>query len=284
MRIFLAASTAMLVLAAPAAHAQILGGIGGGLGGSIGGTLGGTFGGAGSIDPMGSIDSATSGTLRGAGSAAANKSVDRKSGQVHADGNADGSLAGNVAQTVAAPTHMISTKGATSGTGSASGSADAQLIGTDAVRSTAADVAVTARGAAGTGVTTAASLANGAASTAGSASGTVVGSASGAGNAAGASGAGSLALAGSLASSANGAFAVTKGMPVLAPDGEKIGKVREVITDGRGEVRSLLVKVDGEKAVLPAANFTGSGNAVVSAMGEGQIKQVAQKQDETGGQ
>jgi len=53
-----------------------------------------------------------------------------------------------------------------------------------------------------------------------------------------------------------------------------------VITDGRGEVQSLLVKVDGEQASLPAANFTGSGNAVMSAMGEGQIKQVARQQDE----
>ncbi|MFA7585914.1 MAG: hypothetical protein WCY11_06925 [Novosphingobium sp.] len=53
-----------------------------------------------------------------------------------------------------------------------------------------------------------------------------------------------------------------------------------MITDGRGEVQSLLVKVDGEQASLPAANFTGSGNAVMSAMGEGQIKQVARQQDE----
>lgn len=43
-------------------------------------------------------------------------------------------------------------------------------------------------------------------------------------------------------------------------------------------MQSLLVKVDGEKALLPATNFSGSGNAVISAMGEGQIKQVAEQQ------
>jgi sporulation protein YlmC with PRC-barrel domain len=70
-------------------------------------------------------------------------------------------------------------------------------------------------------------------------------------------------------------------MSVLGPDGEKIGKIREVLADSRGRVQSLLVKVDGQKAMLPAANFSGSGNgkAVVSAMGEGQIKRVAQQQD-----
>ncbi|WP_162896255.1 hypothetical protein [Novosphingobium sp. THN1] len=52
-----------------------------------------------------------------------------------------------------------------------------------------------------------------------------------------------------------------------------------MIADSRGRVQSLLVKVDGQKALLPAANFSGSGNAVVSAMGEGQIKRVAQQQD-----
>ena len=94
--------------------------------------------------------------------------------------------------------------------------------------------------------------------------------------------AGQLALAGSAAAAGNGMFAVDKGMPVLAPDGEKIGKVRQVLTDSRGQVQALLVKVDGEKAVIPAAQFSGSGNAVVSAMGEATIKQIAEQQDETG--
>jgi sporulation protein YlmC with PRC-barrel domain len=103
------------------------------------------------------------------------------------------------------------------------------------------------------------------------------GSASGAANGALSGGAGSLALAGSAASSAQGAFSLSKGMSVLGPDGEKIGKIREVIADSRGRVQSLLVRVDGQKALLPAANF--NGKAVVSAMGEGQIKRVAQQQD-----
>lgn len=117
-------------------------------------------------------------------------------------------------------------------------------------------------------------------SAAGSVTGAAAGSANGAGGMAMSNGAGSLALAGSLASSANGAFALSKGMNVLGPDGEKIGKIRDVIADSRGQVRELLVKVDGEKALLPAANFSGSGNAVISAMGEGQIKQIAQQQEQ----
>lgn len=71
-------------------------------------------------------------------------------------------------------------------------------------------------------------------------------------------------------------------MPVLAPDGDKIGKVRQVLTDARGHVRALLVKVDGETATLPAANFSGSGSAVISAMGEGAIKREAARQEGSG--
>lgn len=71
MRAFLAASTALFLVAAPA-HAQILGSVGGGQGGGLGGTLGGTIGSP-IGDPMSSIGSATRGTLDGAGSASANK-------------------------------------------------------------------------------------------------------------------------------------------------------------------------------------------------------------------
>jgi hypothetical protein len=57
-----------------------------------------------------------------------------------------------------------------------------------------------------------------------------------------------------------------------------------VIADGRGQVQSLQVKVDGTEAMLPAGNFQagGNGSAQVSAMGEGTIKQVAQQQDSSG--
>ncbi len=69
-------------------------------------------------------------------------------------------------------------------------------------------------------------------------------------------------------------------MRVLGPDGDRLGKVRGVIADSHGQVQALLVKVDGATATLPAANFSGSGNALVSAMGEGQIKDAAASQNE----
>jgi hypothetical protein len=141
------------------------------------------------------------------------------------------------------------------------------------VRSTAQSARGTAQGAAHGAIGSASGAAGYAGSIAGNAAATGQGSASGMFSGA----AGQLALAGSAAAAGNGMFAVDEGMPVLAPNGEKIGKVREVLADSRGQVQALLVKVDGEKAVIPAAQFSGSGNAVVSAMGEATIKQIAQQ-------
>jgi hypothetical protein len=45
-------------------------------------------------------------------------------------------------------------------------------------------------------------------------------------------------------------------------------------------VQQLLVKVDGETATLPASNFQANGHGIVSAMGETQIKQLANQQEE----
>ena len=91
--------------------------------------------------------------------------------------------------------------------------------------------------------------------------------------------AGQLALAGSAAGNADGTFDVARGMRIVSPDGEKIGKVREVITDSRGKVQELIVKVDGETARIPASNFTGSGSVLISGMTEGQIKNEADRQE-----
>lgn len=44
----------------------------------------------------------------------------------------------------------------------------------------------------------------------------------------------------------------------------------------RGTVRSVLVRVGKKTADLPAANFSGSGSALVSAMGKGDVKDAAQ--------
>jgi hypothetical protein len=279
MKKFLIASATLAFIAVPA-QAQ--------LGGSLGGVLGGSGAGSIGIGSMPSLPNppemrdlpvrgAVDGAARGSGSAQA----DRRSGRVDASGEGRGNGAANLN----AP--LLGASG--SGSAAGSGSASAQLIGTDHARAVAQSTRGTAQGAAQGAAGTAADLAatgqaagNSATGYAGSIAGSAV--ASGQGSASGmfSGAAGQLALAGSAAAAGNGMFAVDKGMPVLTPDGEKIGKVREVLADSRGQVQALLVKVDGEKAVIPAAQFSGSGNAVVSAMGEATIKQIAEQQDETG--
>ena len=111
------------------------------------------------------------------------------------------------------------------------------------------------------------------------------GSASGSGSAAGAgtlsglggaaSGTGNLALAGSGAANA-GAFPVNPGMAVTDAKGRTIGTVQSVRSTARGTVQSVLVRVGKKTADLPAANFSGSGSALVSAMGKGDVKDAAQ--------
>lgn len=272
MRTCLYLAGALLMTTAPA-HAQLVGG----LGGSLGGSLGGTLNGAGSIGSIGStidsVRSSTSGTLDGAASSSGGQSVDRKSGKVHADRNASASGSGGMGELISSPSGFLG--GSASGNGSASGSgnADAQLLGTDAARSAASGARGQASGAASGAANTLGALTSGA----GSASGNLAGS--GAGNAAGSSG--PLAFAGDGAGS--GGFTITKGAPVFAPDGDKIGKVREIFTNGRGQIQQLLVNVDGSKVLLPASNFSANGSGVVSAMTEGEIKKTGEQQTGTKG-
>lgn len=274
MKAFLAGTTALLLVAMPA-QAQILGGSGG-----LGGMIGGTIGGSGSIGSIGmptdTIGSATRGTIDGAASSSGSHSVDRKSGKVHADRNASANGSGDLSHTITGPMNSVTGSGSgnASGSGSGSGNADAQLIGTDTVGALAGQATGTARSAA----QAASQRGQAAAGSTGNASG----SAQGAGSGMFSGAAGQLAAAGSLAAAGQGAFAIDKGMPVLAPDGDRIGKVREVLTDARGQVSGLLVKVDGATALIPAANFTGTGNVLVSAMSEGQIKGVAERQEKVG--
>lgn len=266
MKRILIAGTALALIAAPA-HAQLLGG--GGLGGSIGGTLGGTLGGAGSIgSPTSGIGSVTRGTLDGAGTVNGSARADRRSGRVDASGNGNAGGSGSLGSALDTPTRSLGLDGAANGSVSGGGSASAQLIGTDAVRSTAGQAAGQARGAA-----------QGLADTAGGLVGSAQGSASGTLAGSGSYASGPLAAAGSLAAQGNGAFAVEEGTPVFAPDGDRIGRVRQVVSDARGNVQQLLVKVDGQEAVLPANYFQASGSGLVSVMGEGQIKQIARQQE-----
>lgn len=272
-------TTALMFATAPA-HAQLLGGaLGGGLGGSLNGTIGGTLGGAGSVGSTAdSVRSSTSGTLRSVGSTRGSQSINRKSGQVHADRSVSANGGGDIAQTVATPTRMINGNASGNVGGSGSGSLDGQLLGTDAVRGTAQSARGTASSAAQSVRGTAGGGASGALSSAGGLTGTLSGSGRAAGAGGGAGALGPISGEGDTSGASQGGFQVTRGMPVLAPDGERIGKVRQLFIDGRGEIQQLLVKVGDTAALLPAGNFSASGNAVTSAMTEGQIRQAAQQQ------
>ncbi|MGC4252959.1 MAG: hypothetical protein QM605_16230, partial [Sphingobium sp.] len=54
-----------------------------------------------------------------------------------------------------------------------------------------------------------------------------------------------------------------------------IGHVKQVMADSRGKVRSLLVDVKGRSANLPAANFSGQGDVLISAMSKEQVSNAA---------
>jgi hypothetical protein len=283
-----------IALAAAPASAQILGG-GGGLGGGLGGNIGGSgMGSLGStIDsPLRRLPSTsdTTGSLRG--SSHTEKNVNARKGHVTASN--DSSLDSTVANSTRIGDRTIGGSGSASG--NAGGSADAQLIGTDAVRGTASnavgrtrDTVSNVRDRAGTATDRVRDTAGNAVSrtrdTAGNAvsrarnavpsTGDVSGAASGAANGAGSFGNGTLALAGSAAANGDGAFPVSVGMPVTDAKGKLIGTVQSVRTAGRGTVQQVLVKVKDKTATLPATNFTGSGNALVSAMGKGEVKKSA---------
>lgn len=266
-KIFLA-TTALLLSAAPA-HAQLLGG---GLGGTLGGTIGGTLGGVGSIGgPVDTVTSTARGTLRGSGATSGSQNVDRKSGRVQAQRSADAGAAGDIAQTAGTPTRLIDGNASGAASGSGSGSIDTQLIGTDAVGSTVQSLRGTAGGAAQSGL--------GAAGDAGGLTGGLTGTLTRSGGASGSGAAGPIGGSGSASGTGEGAFSVTRGTPILAPDGDRIGRVRQIFTNASAEIEQLLVKVDGQTALVPAANFSASGNAIVSAMTESQIKQLSDQQD-----
>lgn len=277
-----------LALAAAPASAQILGG-GGGLGGGIGGSLGGNIGGSG-MGTLGSMidgstrrlptTSETTGNLRGASHS--EKSVDARKGRVKASN--ESALDASMADSARIGDRVIGGNGSASGR--ASGGADAQLIGTDAIR----DAARNATGRARDTVSSARDRAGAATDRVRDATGNTVSrvrnampstdgasaAASGAASAAGTLGNGSLALAGSAAANGGGAFPVSVGMPVTDAKGKLIGTVQSVRTAARGRVEQVLVKVRGKTAALPAANFTGSGDALISAMGKGEISKTAE--------
>jgi hypothetical protein len=274
MKILLIATTALTLFASPAS-AQLLGG-GGALGGTLGGGLGGRLG-----NPMNSIGSTTNGTLEGTATTSGSHKVDRRSGTVHADRSASGTIGGTIDSTTDLPRRTLSGKASGNASGSAGSGADAQLIGTDAVRSASSSLVGSARNTASglrdrvgqnaAMVPNPASIANGTnGSTDGSANGNGAGSFSGA--------LGQLALAGTSAANGAGSFDVAPGMAVINRSGHAIGTVRSVATDAKGHVKSVLVGVGARTASIPAANFTGSGSALISAMGKGELKNAAKDQ------
>lgn len=247
------------------AHAQLLGG--GGLGGSLGGTIDGTL--------NTTIDRTTQtvrGTVDGSVATQGDETVDARNGRVSTRRSANGSVSGSTASLadLAIPPLAGETSAQGSANANANGSADAQLIGTDAVTGTLAPVASRARNAgqsaAGRANGTATGLLGGASQLGGSASGE--GSASG--NAQGSILSSPLAVAGSAASQARGAATVSPGMPVVTPDGASLGKVREVVADGRGNVQQVVVKQGRVTRTLPAGMFSAQGGALVAGQASGQ--------------
>lgn len=273
MKKLLLAAPALALFAAPQAHAQLLGsGSIGGLGGIAGSVTGAT-------GPMIDRTTTTSRTAtrtkaRGDASTRGNQRVDRRSGSVALDRSLDGGAAASTSQLLDTPAGSASGSAAGNGRASGAGSASAQLVGTDAVRGVAGeatgrarDTAASARSLAGSTAGAARDRASGLAGNAGSLAGSASGNASSAGSAAGSLGGTMLAVAGSGAAAGDGAFAVAPGMPVMAPDGQRLGKVREVVGDARGRVQQVIVEARGQQLAIPAGDLAASGNALV--MGEG---------------
>lgn len=291
----LGASALLAIAVAAPASAQILGG-GGGLGGGLGGTLGGLGGRMGGPGMLGSsfdrssrdlpIAGDATGSLRG--STRSERSVDTRKGHVKASN--DSSLDSTLANSARVGDSAISGTG--SGNASGSGSADAQLIGTDAVRSTAGKAVhgtrSTASAVRGSATATATNLRETSSGAVGATrtfaettlsrarnAGEVAASATHTTSAAVGSVTGTLALAGSAAAHGAGAFPVTPGMAVTDAKGQLIGTVKSVQTSATGAVQQVLVRVKNKTATLPAANFTGSGDALVSAMSSGDVRTTA---------
>lgn len=259
--LFTTAALALAIAATPAS-AQLLGGSGG-LGGTLGGSLGGTLGSAGA---------GANGTLNrsGAGELRTERQVDTRSGRVRAGGSASGE-----GGTLIDSSSPIGGGGAeTRGSGSVSGAVDTQLIGTDAVRSTARGVAREARDIAGRGR----EAIGGARNAVGSTAGNVAGAGAGSANGSGTLGNGMLALAGSAAAQGAGSVDVRPGMNVVDAKGRAIGTVRALKSEADGRVRDVLVQVGNRVATLPAANFSGEGNVLVSAMARSAVSREATAQ------
>ncbi len=77
------------------------------------------------------------------------------------------------------------------------------------------------------------------------------GNASGSGSGTAGIAAAPLNAAGSAAAAVQGAFAVEAGMTIMSPDGARLGKVREVVADGRGQIEQIVMTAKGARSVIP---------------------------------
>ncbi len=288
MKNLLIAATALTLFTAPA-NAQLLGGSGG-----LGGALGGSIGGAGSIGaPLrGTLDnvrSTTRSTTRGAadvaGSTEGSQNANVRSGNVEANRSANAGGTASVAQLVSNSIAPIGGNASGYGSAQGNGSANAQLLGTDAVTGAARnglsqvrDTAANARGLANPAIGQARTAAGNAAGTVTSAAGNlpvgnVTGDASGEGSGSADLTSSPLAVAGSAAATGEGAFAVEPGMMIMSPEGVPLGKVREVLANGQGQILQVVMTAKGARRVIPAGNLAASGNGLIFAQGEGSVEQ-----------
>jgi hypothetical protein len=255
------------------ASAQLLGGSGG-LGGGLTGGLGGSI-----ERTTGGITGSTTGTLRG------EKQVDRKSGRVRGSGSAESSSNGSITGGTTVLDRSVNGSSNGSASASKSGSVDAQLIGTDAVRGVAQDGVARGRGAVNTVRGTAGSAVGAARNAAGNAVGTASGAGSiagsGSGMAQGMAGGslGQLVASGSAAANGAGNFSVEPGMPIEDAKGRTIGYVQSVKQTKQGIVQAVTVETGNRLATLPAANFSGQGNALVTGMTKGELSSAAKQQE-----
>jgi len=274
MKNLIASTLTIALFTAVPASAQLLGGSGG-LGGGLGGTLGGTLG----SDPIGR----TTGTITGNGDVASSTRIDRhvdtRSGSVATDAESSSSANGSLIGTADLPSNVVTSSIDGSASSSANGSASANLIGTDAVRSTSGQVIGAARNTAGRARSTVGGVASSAASSA-SGVGSFGGSAAGNGSAMAMGDLGQLAASGSEAANAGGMFAIAPGMLIQDAKGRMIGQVQSVRSTGAGVVKSVIVEAGNRTAELPAANFAGSGDVLVTAMSKGELKKAAKAQSQ----
>lgn len=302
--LFFTSAAALIAIANPA-QAQLLGG---------GGLLGGgspvptiptipTMPTMPTALPTAPISTVTNGAVNGAANGSVTKSINPRTGSASANGAAGGSANASLLQTLDSPLAASAANAAASGNFAGAASLDAQLFGTDAVRGTLSQTRDTAgnlvttfkdraghfvtatRDKAGELLVVTRDKAGKVLSSTGSIAGSASGSASGSANGAFSGLSHNLALEGSAAGDAAGSFDVTPGTELFDLSGDRIGKVKEVFADARGQVKGLLVKSGDTTALLPASDFAAKGETLVTTLSQSQIDTAGagQANDSTSG-